>query len=87
MAKKIKICQECHRELVEISLINLWHFGHNFGARNARKYIKPSKAVVLKREPLESLREEFLIFGKKFAPGKNWGVKAVEKKKFLFLLV
>jgi len=26
-----------------ISLINLWHFGHNFGTRNVRKSIKPSK--------------------------------------------
>ena len=35
--------------------------------------------MVLKREPLGSLREEFLIPGRKFAPGKNWGGKAVEK--------
>jgi len=34
--------------------------------------------VVLKREPLGSLREEFLIFGRKFAPGRNWGGKADE---------
>jgi len=28
---------------VRISLINLWHFGLNFGTRNARKSIKPFK--------------------------------------------
>jgi len=28
---------------VGISLINLWHFCHNFGTRNARKSIKHSK--------------------------------------------
>jgi len=43
MAKKIQIFQECRWGLVEISLIDLWHFGHNFGTRNARKSIKPSK--------------------------------------------
>jgi len=44
--------------------------------------------VVLKREPLGSLREEFLILGRKFAPGRHWGGKAVKKKlKFLFLFV
>jgi len=37
------------------------------------------RAVVLKWEPLGSLREEFLISGRKFAPGRNWGGKAVEK--------
>jgi len=47
-----------------------------------------SRAVALKREALGSLREEFLIPGRKFAPGRNWGGKAVEKNlKFLFLLV
>jgi len=45
-----------------------------------------SKPVVLKREPLGSLREEFLIPGRKFAPGRNWGGKAVEKD-LLFLLI
>jgi len=43
MAKKFQIFQECRRGLARISLINLWHFGHNFGTRNARKSIKPSK--------------------------------------------
>jgi len=44
--------------------------------------------VVLKREPLGSLREEFLIPGRNFAPGRNWGRKAVGKKlKFSFVLV
>jgi len=36
--------------------------------------------MVLKREPLGSLREEFQIPGRKFVPGRNWGGKAVEKK-------
>jgi len=44
--------------------------------------------VVLKQESLGSLREVFLIPGRKFAPGRNWGGKAVGKEpKFLFLLV
>jgi len=37
------------------------------------------RPVVLKLEPLGSLREEFLIPGRKFAPGRNWGGKVVEK--------
>jgi len=43
-----------------------------------------SKAVVLKREPLGSLREEFLIPGKKFVPERNWGGKAVDEKTLFF---
>jgi len=34
--------------------------------------------VVPKRETLGSIGEEFLIPGKKFAPRRNWGEKAVE---------
>jgi len=30
MGKKFQLVQECPRGLVGISLINLWHFGHNF---------------------------------------------------------
>jgi len=36
--------------------------------------------VVLKRVPLGSQREEFLIHGKKFVPGRNWGGKSVDEK-------
>jgi len=43
MAKKFQIFQECCRGLARISLINLSHFSHNFGTRNAIKSIKPSK--------------------------------------------
>jgi len=44
--------------------------------------------VVLNREPLGSVREEFLIPGRKFAPGSNRGGKVVEKNlNYLFLLV
>jgi len=43
MAKKIQIFPEPPPELVEIYLINLQYFGHNFGTRNARKSIKPCK--------------------------------------------
>ena len=47
-----------------------------------------SSPVVLKRESLGSLREEFFIPGRKFVPGRNWGGKAVEKSlMYLFLLV
>jgi len=38
------------------------------------------RAVVLKRELLGSLREEFLIPGRKFIPGRNWGGKDVDEK-------
>jgi len=33
-------------------------------------------------EPLGSLREEFLIPGRKFVPGINWGEKAADEKTF-----
>jgi len=42
--------------------------------------------VILKREPLGSLGEEFLIPGRKFVPGRNWGGKAVDEKKLFLLL-
>jgi len=42
--------------------------------------------VVLKREPLGSLKEEFLIPRRKFVPGKNWGGKAVDEKNLFLLL-
>jgi len=32
-----------------------------------------SNPVVLKQVPLGSLREEFLIPGRNFFPGRNWG--------------
>jgi len=37
--------------------------------------------VVLKPEILGSLREEFLIPGRKFSPGRNCGGKAVAKSE------
>jgi len=40
--------------------------------------------VVLKDEPLGSLREEFLIPGRNFVPGRNWGGKAVDEKTLSF---
>jgi len=43
-----------------------------------------SRAVVLKREPLGSAREEFLIPGRKTVPGRNWGGKAVDEKTLSF---
>ena len=45
---------------------------------------KISRSVVLKREPLGSLREEFIIRGRKFVPGKNWRGKAVGEKTLNF---
>jgi len=44
---------------------------------------KAFRTVVLKREPLGSLREEFLIPKRKFVPGRNWGGKAVHEKNLL----
>jgi len=45
--------------------------------------------VVLKREPLGSLKEEFFIPGMEFVPGKNWGGKklgfTLEKNLVLLL--
>jgi len=41
--------------------------------------------VVLKQEPLGSLKE-FFIPGRKFVPGKNWGGKAVDEKNLFLLL-
>jgi len=38
------------------------------------------RPVVLKWVPLGSLRKEFLISERKFVPGRNWGVKAVDGK-------
>jgi len=43
-----------------------------------------SRTVGLKREPLGSLREEFLIPGRKFVPGRNWRGKVVSEKNLSF---
>jgi len=43
-----------------------------------------AKPVFLKRVLLGSLREEFLIPGKIFVPGKNWGGKPVGEKTLSF---
>ena len=40
--------------------------------------------VVLKREPLGSLREEFLIPGRKYVLGSNWGGKGMDEKGLNF---
>jgi len=39
-----------------------------------------SSPVVLKQVPLGSLNEEFVIPGRKFVPGRNWGGKTVDEK-------
>jgi len=46
-------------------------------------------AVVLKRVPLGSLREGFLVPGRKFVPWRNWGGKAVNEKtrNFYYLFI
>jgi len=47
-----------------------------------------SSPVVLKREPLDSLKAEFLIPGRKFVPGRNCGGKVVDEKNlFIVTLV
>jgi len=43
--------------------------------------------VVLKREPLGSLREEFIFPGRKFVPGMNRGGNAVDEIALFLLLV
>jgi len=45
-----------------------------------------SSPVMLKREPLDSLREEFLIPGRKFVPARNWVGKAVDEKTLSFII-
>jgi len=42
--------------------------------------------VVLKREPLGSLWEEFFIPGRKFVLGSNWGGKAADDKTLSFII-
>jgi len=37
--------------------------------------------------PLGSLREEFLIPGRRFVAGRNWGGEAVDEKNLTFSLV
>jgi len=44
------------------------------------------RPVILKREPLGSLSEEFSIPGRKFVPGRNWGGKAVGEKTQVFII-
>jgi len=34
--------------------------------------------------PTGSLREEFLIPGRKFVPGRNWGGRDVDEKYYCF---
>jgi len=43
-----------------------------------------SRSVILKREPLGSLKEEFCIPGRKFVLGMNRGRKAVDEKNVSF---
>jgi len=40
--------------------------------------------VVLKREPLGSLLDKFLIHGRRFVPGRNWGENQWMKKIEMF---
>jgi len=42
--------------------------------------------VVLKRVPLGSLREDFLIPGMNFVRDRNWGGKAVAEKAYAFII-
>jgi len=51
---------------------------------NAEKCLRD---VVLKREPLGSLREEFIFPGRKFVPGMNRGGNAVDEIALFLLLV
>jgi len=49
--------------------------------------IEVIRPVVLKRVPLDLLREEFLIPRRKFVRVRNWGGKAVdEKTRFLWFI-
>jgi len=52
-------------------------------------FLLPTKfcySVVLKGEPLGSLRVEFLIPRRKSVPGRNWGGKAVGEKPQVFII-
>ena len=62
---------------------HIWCYNINSGISKI-SFESFSMAVVLKREQLGSLREEFLIPGRKFVPGRNWGGKAVDEKTLSF---
>jgi len=42
--------------------------------------------VVFKRVPLGSLSQKFLIPGRKFVPGRNWGGKGEDEKALNFII-
>ena len=78
-SRRLEIESACRFSLCSRYLASRWFFWCKH---------EPTRAVVLKREPLGSLREEFLIPARKFAPRRNWGGRAAEENlKFLFLLV
>jgi len=55
----------------------VWCVKPAVGNLRSLDWIWPS-SVAFKREPPGSLREELLIPGRKFVPGRNWGGKAVD---------
>jgi len=53
-----------------------------FAGYESNNNARLSNPMVLKRVPLGSPKEEFLIPGKNFVPGRNWGGKAMDEKSF-----
>ena len=45
---------------------------------------RQARAVVLEQVPLGLVKEEFLIPGRKFLPGRDWGGKPVDEKNYDF---
>jgi len=64
MSKNFQIFQEFPREFGVFPLLNLRYFGHNFGTRNARKSIKPSKESYYSLEYNKILSHEIGSFGR-----------------------
>jgi len=62
MPKRFQIFQEFPKKFAGISLMNLQNFGHNFGTRNTRKSIKPSKDSYYSLKSKKNLSSEIGLF-------------------------
>jgi len=66
---RVPVKNHYSEEFSGISLINLWYFVHNFGTKNARMSIKPSKDSYYRLESNKTLRHEIGSFGR--LPGED----------------
>jgi len=60
---KFQVFHEFHEGFLGISLNNFQKFGHNFGNRNTRKSIKPSKDSYYSLKSNKLLSHEINSFG------------------------